>query len=689
MPHQPMTSFRDRQPGLVYGGDYNPEQWPAQVWGEDVALMGRARVGLVSVGVFAWSAMEPADGRLELGWLDDVMDRLHAGGVQVNLATPNASPPPWLAEQFPETLMTEQDGTRVSVGGRGHFCPSSPVYQDRSRRIARTLAERYAGHPALAMWHVGNEYHSRCFCDLCDAAFRDWLQSRYGDLDELNRRWGTLFWSQRYSDWSQVHLPRPVRGQGNPAKALDWARFNSEVQLDLFRAERDLLRQITPDVPVTTNFMQFFPLVDYQRWAAEVDVVALDIYPDPARPDALVRAALNYDLMRSMRGGEPFMLMEQAAGAVSQWRLNLVKQPGRMRLGSYQAVAHGADAVMFFQWRASRYGQEKFHSAMLPHGGTATRTWQEVEHLGQELEQVAAVAGSRVAAEVAVVWDWENWWAVEGCAHPLNDFSYVETVVQHYTALWRAGVATDVVNPVDDLSRYRFVVVPNQYLITPTQQEALRRFVTGGGHLLVSWFSGIVDGDDQIIENGYPGGLRELIGGHVRDFSPLAPDSSVGLRSAEGQELLADGLSTRATRWQDDLVAEGATVVAEYADGHLAGQPALLDHAVGEGSCVYLGTTLDQDSLGQVVAALLDRAGVGAVHPAPVGVETVERSGERGRFLFLLNHTGDPLTVDLERDGTDLLTGRRWHSGEQLSLDPAGVAVLASDPVPTTPAVSR
>ncbi|WP_285241188.1 beta-galactosidase [Arthrobacter sp. G.S.26] len=680
----PLESFQQRLPGLVYGGDYNPEQWPRSTWPEDVRLMREANVSLVSLGVFSWSRLEPADGVFDFGWLDEVMDLLAAGGILVNLATPNASPPPWLAEGFPETLMVERSGTRVAVGSRGHFCPSSPVYRDRSQRVARALAERYRDHPALAMWHIGNEYHAYCFCGLCDGAFRSWLQEKYGSLDQLNARWGTTLWGQVYSSWDQVHLPQPVRGWVNPARELDFARFTTDIQVDLYKLERDLLQGVTPDIPATTNFVQFFRIQDYRRWAPETDVIALDIYPDPAKPASLVEAALQYDLMRHLGNGAPWMMMEQAAGAVSQWKVNLTKQPGMMRLGSYQAVAHGADAVMFFQWRASRFGQEKFHSAMLPHSGEASRTWQEVKELGNELAQLAEIAGARTTADVALVWDWENWWAVEGPAHPVNNYDYRAVAASHYRSLWLENAAVDVVALASDLSGYKVLVIPNQYLMSSSQQAAVEAFVAGGGHVVASYFSGIVDQDDQVIGNGYPGGLRTVVGGHIRDFSPLAQDAAVEISTVQGQallgsyapDLLQEAFDGGATRWQDDMVSEGAEVVATYTTGHLAGRPAILDHRLGAGTAVYIGTHLPQEALDLVVGAVLSRAGIRAPHPAPHGVEVTERCTTAGRYLFFLNHTASVVVVELEVDGTDLLGGAGLQRGGTMKLPPAGVSVV-------------
>ncbi|MDX3517877.1 beta-galactosidase [Streptomyces scabiei] len=674
-----ITTFHRRLPGVVYGGDYNPEQWPREVWQEDVRLMRDAGVRLVSLGVFSWSVLEPADGRFDFSWLDEIMDLLWANGIHVNLATPNAAPPPWLATDFPEILSTDRQGVRHGIGSRGHLCPSSLVYHHRSRRIARALAERYGTHPALAMWHIGNEYHSDCFCDLCDDRFRTWLRQRYGTLDELNRRWGTAFWSQRYSDWAQVHLPRPVRGWVNPSRELDFSRFTSDLLLELVVRERELLHEITPDVPATTNFFGC-RLTDSRRWAKELDVVAFDCYPDPGKPHSMAVAAFQYDLMRSLGEGRPWMLMEQAAGAVSQWQTNQVKQPGRMRLGSYQAVAHGSDAVMFFQWRASRQGQEKFHSAMLPHGGVKTRTWQEVKLLGNELRALDEVATARTDARVAIVWDWQNWWAVEGCAHPDNTFDYRDTVARHHRALWNSQVAVDVVTLDDDLSPYRVLVVPNQYLMTDRHSAAVRRFVEDGGHLVVSYFSGIVDEDDRIVEGGYPGALRGVIGAHVQEFSPLPAGASVPIRGTADPSA-PDGSYGTASAWQDDLETETARPLAVYDQGHLSGKAAVIEHQIGLGRAVYVGTRLDDDALETLVRQVLDRAAVRPVHAAPRGVEVTERRTDTCVYLFLLNHRQDTATVTLDRSGTDLLTGLHLAAGETLVLDAAGVAVVRSPSV--------
>ncbi|HKF16740.1 MAG TPA: beta-galactosidase, partial [Candidatus Dormibacteraeota bacterium] len=381
-----------RLPRLAYGGDYNPDQWPEEVWSEDVRLMREAGVNLVSLGIFSWSRLQPREDSFEFGWLDRLMDLLHESGVAVDLATATASPPPWLSHRHPEMLPVTADGVRLWPGGRQHYCPSSPVYRNAAGRLVSALAERYASHPALAMWHVGNEYGCHvpaCWCDESARDFRDWLRQRYHSLEELNRAWGTDFWSQRYSAWEEILPPRRAPTWPNPSQQLDFHRFSSDALLECYELERSVLAEQSPGVPITTNFMGFFKPLDYWKWAEREDVVSNDSYPDPADPDAHVGAAMAGDLMRSLGRGRPWLLMEQTPNRVNWRPVNVAKAPGQMRLWSYQAVARGADGVMFFQWRQSRASAEKFHSAMVPHGPVeSSPTWREVVRLGRELRDL-------------------------------------------------------------------------------------------------------------------------------------------------------------------------------------------------------------------------------------------------------------------------------------------------------------
>ena len=479
--------------GIGYGGDYNPEQWPEATWAEDIWLMAEAGVNLVTVGVFSWSKLQPAPGELTAGWLDRVLDLLAEAGIGVDLATGTASPPPWLVAAHPEILPVTADGRRLAPGARQHYCPSAPAFRAAAADLAARMARRYAGHPAVALWHVGNEYGCHvpaCYCELSAEAFRQWLRARYGQLGRLNEAWGGAVWSQDYTRWDQVQPPRTAPTFANPAHQLDFARFSSGELLACYRAERDVIAARSPGAPVTTNFMSLFRPVDQFRWAAELDVVSVDSYPDPAEPESYLLSAMTCDLTRSVGGGRPWLLMEQAPSAVSWRTVNVPKAPGQYRALSLQAVARGGDAILSFQWRAAVTGSEKFHSAMLPHAGTDSRVWREVVALGADLGRLAPVAGSPVPAEAAILLDWESWWALELDPHP-SRLRLIGLLRAFYRPLFEAGVNADFAHPESDLSTYRLVIVPALYLVSDIGADNVGRFVADGGTILMSFFSGI------------------------------------------------------------------------------------------------------------------------------------------------------------------------------------------------------
>ncbi|MCW2915569.1 MAG: beta-galactosidase [Actinomycetia bacterium] len=658
-------------PKILFGGDYNPEQWSPSVRAEDMTLMVEAGVSLVTVGIFSWASVEPRPGAYDFGWFDQVMDDLADAGISASLATMTASPPPWLSHLHPEILPVRPDGTRLWPGSRQHYCPSSPVYRDHAGRLVEQVAARYAGHPALRIWHIGNEYgcHTRqCFCDVSAAEFRRWLRERYGEIDALNRAWSTTFWSQRYDDWAEIFPPRTTPTFANPAQRLDFARFSDDAILACYLAERDIIRGHSPDVPVTTNFTGLVHKpIDSYKWAAEQDVVSLDSYPDPYDPRAHVDAAFGYDLIRSARSGQPWLLMEQAPGAVNWRERNAPKPPETMRLWSWQAVAQGADAVMFFQWRQAVGGAEKFHSAMVPHGGADTRIHREVQALGREFAGVAELAGTRVHAEVAVLHDWDSWRAVEGDAHP-GVLDLLETHRAHYAPLFDAHVTCDVVPPTVDLSGYAMVVVPNLYLMSADVAVRLTRYVEAGGCLVVSFFSGIVDECERAYLGGYPAPLRDVLGLRVDEFWPLPVDGTVQLDLA--------GERHSATIWSEWIETEGAQVVAAFADGELAGRPAVTRHEYGAGVAWYLGTRPEPMAMRTLLDLARADAGAGPVLPdLPAGVQAVVRSGAEHSYLFLLNHGGEPASVALPVPGVDLL-GDRSRSVDAVVLAPRAVTVL-------------
>ncbi|PWR05847.1 beta-galactosidase [Micromonospora acroterricola] len=654
--------------GIYFGGDYNPEQWPEQTWSEDVELMRRAGVNLVSVGIFSWALLEPTPGRFEFGWLDRVLDLLHDGGIQVDLATATASPPPWLARAYPETLPRRADGAILWPGGRQAYCPSSPMFRERSLELVRAVAGRYAEHPAVVMWHVSNElgcHNVHCYCDVSAEAFRGWLRERYGDLDRLNAAWGTAFWSQRYGDWAEINPPRTAPTFANPTQQLDFLRFSSDEQRAQLRAERELLKTLVRQ-PVTTNFMIGTGIkhMDYHSWADDVDLVSNDHYLTAADPQAHLGLALSADHTRGVAGGDPWLLMEHSTSAVNWQPRNVAKLPGQLRRNSLAHVARGADGVLFFQWRASRAGAEKFHSALVPHAGPETKVFREVCQLGADLAALAEVRGSRVDADVAILFDWEAWWGVELDSHPSVDVRYADRLTALYGALWRSGVTADIVHPSADLTGYRLVLAPTLYLVRDADAEALRRFIEAGGTAAITYFSGIVDENDHIRLGGYPGAFRELLGVRTEEFFPLR----------EGEQVRLDDGGT-ADVWTEWLHPEGAEVLASYTDGPLPGVPALTRHAVGAGAAWYVGTRLDEPATDRLVARLVDEAGVRPAASAPAGVEVVRRRDGERSWLFAINHTDTE--VRLAVAGTELLTGARC-AGE-LTVPAGDVAVVRED----------
>ena len=662
----------DRLPHVLYGGDYNPDQWPEDVWAEDVRLMREAGVNLVSLGIFSWSRLEPAAGRFDFAWLDRVMDMLHEGGVRVDLATATASPPPWLSHAHPEMLPVTVDGVRLWHGARQHYCPSSPVYRAASVRLVEAIAERYAEHPALAMWHVGNEYGCHvpaCYCDVSARAFREWLEQRYSDLEGLNRGWGTDFWSQRYSDWDEVLPPRRTPTWPNPSQQLDFMRFSSDALLECYELEHAVLTRRSPGVPVTTNFMRFFKPLDYWKWAEREDVVSDDVYQDPADPEAGMRSAMASDLMRSLGRGRPWIRMEQTSNRVNWRDVNVAKAPGQMRLWSYQAVARGADGVMFFQWRQSRAGAEKFHSAMVPHGRPeVSPTWHEVVKLGRELGGLDPVCGSRVRAEVAILHDWESWWALELPSKPSNRVQHIDQLESYYRHLFEGNLTADFARPTDDLSVYRLVLAPSVYLISDEGAANLTAFVEAGGTLVMSFFSGIVDPFEHIRLGGYPEPFRRLLGLEVVDWFPLSDDEAVKLKFADGTQAQGD-------IWSELIAPAGAEVLAHFSGSTLDGRPAVTTHKFGSGRAVYIATRPDRAAMGRILNAAATEAGVSPVLEAPPGVEAVRRSAHRSSMLFLLNHRDAHVEVPLADPGVNLVDGSEVHRG-LLRLDPRGVAVI-------------
>jgi len=641
------------QTHIYFGADYYPEQWDRTIWHEDIRLMKSAGVNLVSLGIFAWALLQPAENQFQWNWLDEVMDLMADNGIQVDLATATASPPAWLIQAHPEILPVDRWGHRYRHGSRQHYCPNSPEYRNAAAEFVRHLATRYARHPALAMWHVNNEYGchiAECYCERCQTAFQGWLKRRYETIDELNARWGTAFWSQWYSDWTQIPLPGLTPTFGNPGQQLDYARFMSDSLYECFENEATILREATPNVPVTTNFMGLFKPVNYFRWAPGLDVVSWDSYPDPVEA-VPVSAALAHDLMRGLKGGQPFILMEQTPSAVNWRQRNLIKPPGVMRLWSYQTVAHGGDGILYFQWRASRAGAEKFHGAVVGHHGSEhARVFREVAELGHELSRMSEVVGSRIVARVAILFDWENWWALELPSKPNNDMRYLDRVLFYYRALWQKNIAVDIIHPSAPWDSYDVVIMPALYLFPQSYQENVMRFVARGGTLVADYFSGIVDENDRVHLGGYPQPLTDVLGIMVEEFYPLAPEDRVAVRDTRDES----GDVYYGSLWAEQVNIGTARPIAVFHDHFFAGSPAVTVNAWGQGQAYYVATQLDDVAWERVLRQILDQHQLRPPLDVPEGVEVTVRQSDHQRYYFLLNHRPHPVSITLPEPMTRL-----------------------------------
>ena len=675
----------ERTPVLLHGGDYFPEQWqhsPA-ILEEDIRLMKLARCNVVSVGMFAWSALEPEEGRFTFEWLDRSMDRLGDAGIRVFLATPTGARPAWMSQRYPEVLRVSAERRRNLHGFRHNHCYTSPVYREKARTINRLLAERYRRHPALFMWHVSNEYGGECHCDLCQDAFRSWLRERYrGDLARLNAAWWTSFWSHVYSDWQQLESPAPHGEPHMQGLLLDWKRFVTDQTVDFMRAESAPLRELAPSVPITTNMMGTYGGLDYWKLAPHLDVISWDSYPSWHGPagDAQLgcHVAFVCDLNRSLRGGRPFMLMESTPSVTNWAEVCKLKRPGMHLLASLQQVAHGADTVQYFQWRKSRGGSEKFHGAVVDVTGSEnTRVFRDVAAVGEAIAKLDDVIGAGVPADVAIVYDWENAWAIEGSQGPRrNNKDYLPTCLAHYRPFWTRGVSADVINEDCDFSKYRLLLAPMMYMVRPGVAERIEEFVKLGGTFVTTYWSGIADENDLCFLGGFPGPLRKVLGIWSEEIDALYDGEVNRIEFLPGNELGLAG--PYEARLLCDLIhAEGATVLAKYASDFYAGRPALTVNRLGDGRAYYQAARMEDRFLDDFYGRLIEHLDLPRALPVdlPVGVTVQRRSDGRRDFLFLMNFTPQPQSLTIPpAEYTDLLAGGSV-SGE-VKLGPYGVIVL-------------
>ena len=660
-------------PWLIHGGDYNPDQWidTPEIWDEDVRLMKLAHVNSATVGIFSWSLLEPEEGRYDFGWLETVLDKLHAGGIAAILATPSGARPPWLAQRYPEVLRVEESGLRNEYGVRHNHCLTSPVYREKVRAINRALAERFRDHPALAMWHVSNEYSGACHCELCQRAFRDWLRETYhNDINELNHYWWNGFWSHRFTDFSQISSPKG-RGESHvPALTLDWNRFVTAQHISFLDNETAPLRELTPEIPVTTNMMCLYPGVNYQEMAKHVDVISWDSYPmweqGQNEKEALTHA-FSHDLFRSMKQGKPFLMMESTPSNVNWRPVNKLPRPERQAQAAMLALALGADSVQYFQWRKSRGGHEKFHGAVVDHAGHEnTRVFRQVAELGRQLEKLADVAGSRCQSRVAVIYDWENRWATDRyCGYNNTRRDYAEECVRWYAPFLRRGISVDVISETDDYAPYELIIAPYLYLLRDGVKESIADYVKNGGRFVTTYLCGNVDPHDLCYLGGFPAEELKQVFGVWAEETDALPADAPGEAEYRGKRYSVDHVC-------DILHAEGAQVLGTYRTDFYAGSPAVTRNRFGNGAAWYCAFRNDGGFADDFCADLLEECGIAPDTGVQAPPEVFLR--RRGDHLFLLNFSDAPRTVLLDGVYHDALNGAAVEGA--LELPVCGYAVL-------------
>jgi beta-galactosidase len=662
---------------ILYGGDYNPEQWPKEVWQEDMRLFAKAGIDVVTLNVFSWAALQPSEDEYNFSVLDDIVETVSAAGMKICLATSTAAHPAWMARKYPEILRVNSDGSKRKFGDRQCSCPSSNIYRLYSTKLARKLAERYGKLENLVAWHVSNEYGGYCYCDNCQSAFRKWLIKRYRTIEALNEAWNTSFWGHTYYDWDDIVVPSYLGGEwpGNNTscqiQSIDYRRFYSDSLLKCFLAEANILRIVTPEIPVTTNLMGTFWDLDYFKWGKHMDFIAWDNYPWAGCP--YTRTAMSHSLMRGCGDGKPFSLMEQTP-SVQNWQpYNTVKKPGVMRLWSYQAVAHGSDTVMFFQMRRSRGCCEKFHGAVIEHcGHENTRVFRELTVLGEELKKLgSAFLDSVVVSQAAVLYDWDNWWATSLSSGPTKDMNYPDEVYRYYDALSKQNYSVDIIGVETPLDNYKILFAPLLYMMKPGYAETLQAFVNGGGILVTTYFSGIADEND-LVKQGYPGELRSLCGLWVEETDALMPGKSNAF-------VIKDG--PLAGTWKADLLCdimhpEGAETIAVYESNFYAGTPVLCRNKAGSGQVWYFGARPEASLLELFAAMICKEAGIEPVFPVQEGIEATRRIKDGKEFIFVLNHNESDMEITVPFACTDLLTDKSFTEAEKYTLPATGVLIL-------------
>lgn len=656
-----MSVLFPKIPVLLHGGDYNPDQWldRPDILEEDIKMMKKAGVNTATVGVFSWSALEPQEGNFQFGWLHDIMDKLYENGIYTVLATPTGARPAWMDEKYPSVLRVEKDGRRNHHSGRHNHCMSSLEYRALVEKMDTKLAQEFGSHPGLILWHISNELGGECYCDSCKKRFQEYLREKYhNNIEELNKQWWTSFWSRRFDSFEQIEPPYDNGEHSILGLNLDWKRFNSWNMKDYLAFERRILKKYTPQVPATANFMKLFEQLDYVDLAKEIDIISWDGYPswnnDYETPaDTAAELSFDHAVMRSLKKDKPFMLMESTPSLVNWHSVNKLKRPGILRASSIQTIGCGSDTVQYFQWRKGRGAAEQFHGAVVDHlGRDDTRVFKEVSEVGELLKKLAPVTGSRVASKAAVLFDWSNRWAIkdmQGMAHDTK--KYEKEVRKFYNIYLKKGINADIVFPLEDLSSYSLVVLPMYYAVSKEAGAWLKEYVKNGGTVVATYLTAYVNENTLAYLGGFPGaGLGEVFGLYAEELDTLYPTDSNAV-------LMKDGNKAIVKDYCELIKLTGAEVLGTYESDFYAGMPAVTVHSYGNGKAYYIGTRMEEEDLIKFFTQIWSECGI-KEKELPEGVEYLTRTAEDGStFDFYVNYNAMPVTVQLSKDGTNLLNG--------------------------------
>ena len=623
---------------MLFGGDYNPNQWPHEVWNEDMRMFKHAGINSATINVFSWAKIQPSEEEYYFEELDEIVDMLSKENYNIVMATSTAALPAWMVKRYPEVTRTDYEGRHHKFGQRHNACPNSPVYQKYAAALVEKLAKQYGNHGNITCWHVNNEYGGECYCENCEKAFRVWLKHKYKTIEEVNKAWNMEFWGHTIYEWDEIVLPNALsEGLENDKTAfagisIDYRRFNSDSMLNNYKMERDIIRKYCDNALITTNLMGTYKGLDYFKWAKEMDIVSWDNYPSYDTPWSYT--AMRHDLMRGLKG-KPFMLMEQTPSQQNWQKYNSLKKPGQMRAQSYQSIAHGGDTIQFFQLRRSVGACEKFHGAVIEHSGTEnTRVFREVTQLGKELEALGdRVIGAVNSSAAGIIFDWDNYWALEYTSGPNMDLKYVDQIHHYYRYFYDNNISVDMISVDADLSKYQVVVAPVLYMVKEGVAEALQEYTKQGGILVTGYLSGIVDQSDNVHIGGYPGPLRKLSGIWAEEIDALAPEQS--------NTVIFNDDTTATCRLVCDIIhLEGAESIVEYASNFYAGTPAVTRNCFEKGITFYVGTMLEEAAFYKLMDMIVNEAGITPVFDKKTELEVVVRETDRENMYFIMNfHT--------------------------------------------------